>query len=806
LIIGRNKYLQFSPFPSHTTIFFYLLKECLLPIFLAFIILTVLVFSQQIARNLEFLISPFSTWQVSSGILTNLLPGVVIFTLPISLLVGMTIALSKLSSESEWVAMEALALRRGPRLLPFALLGTLGTLLLLQLTWNVAPRSVAQVRSLRELVTIDQAALQIRPRSFITNIPNHLLQIKSLDRQTGMWKGVLLIKQDPKTKNMQVVAAQRGFISREVSNNESSDSIGEIKLQDGVSIDKMLTPQAHESIAFKEYVYKLALNQKRSNTTDNPLSSGEITATSTSKLLRQSKSKLPQAEARQISIEIQRRFALSFACIFAVIVVCALNFQPGQRTTKNLTRLVIGFLFCVLYYSLLGVGQSWAVADKISVMTGLWLPSIASLLVLLLYIQLRPTLLIFWQKLQFQPKKPVFEPALVTANNEITAKPMNSKAKSKRTSLFINLVNYLLISEVTKYFLIALGILVATVLLFTMLDISPSLTKNNLSGSYAAGYLLLLSPQMIYYFAPFALLLGLIIAAAALARSGQLTVLFYYANSLPQLFLCILILSSLVLGTMYLIAEAVLPITNQEQDERFRRIKGRKDGDITSTIAFERKWIFDENGNVAGFKVLNPGTSSVQYDVLQFRLREEYQYFQEALFFPQAAADRTKLLTGTPAFRYQTDEIGLARLDSTPNLAAISLNLTSDELFRTPAFEASKMSFSQLKRYIRDVERVGLPITSLKMDKASRTTFPFACFSLACLALPLAFVQIKRSQKGSFQIVGAGIVLALLFWATMSLFETAGKNGLIPIDLAAWAPHGLYISLAAVLHAKLNAS
>ena len=116
------------------------------------------------------------------------------------------------------------------------------------------------------------------------------------------------------------------------------------------------------------------------------------------------------------------------------------------------------------------------------------------------------------------------------------------------------------------------------------------------------------------------------------------------------------------------------------------------------------------------------------------------------------------------------------------------------------------MSLTQLKQYIRDVERVGLSVTSLKMDKAQRLTFPVACLSLTCLAFPLAFAQIRRSQRGGLLMVGLGIVFALCFWAALSLFETAGKNGLIPIDLAAWAPHGLFISLAAVLHAKLNAT
>lgn len=804
MVIGRKVYPQFLrlrfSFP-YATIFFYLLKESLPPIFLSFSILTMLVFSQQIARNLEFLLSPFSTWQASSQILLNLLPGVIVFTLPISLLVGTTITLSKLSAESEWVAMEALALRRWPRVLPFALLGVLGTALLLQLTWQTAPRAVAELRNLRELITFDQAALQIRPRTFIKDIPNHLLQIKSIDRQTGMWKGVLLIKQDPQTKNMQVIAARRGIISKETAPNSEASPVVEIKLQEGVSLDKLLTPQQHESVSFKEYTYKLTLNQSRGQNGAAAGSPNEIGSRSTTRLLRQvSNNSLPANETKLIGVEIQRRFILSFACLFAIIVACLLNFSPGQRTAKNLYKLVVGFFFCILFYTSLSATQAWVLAGKLPAAGLMWLGGIFSLLMLILFWLVQPHLKNYLNRMT---RNLPLAPKAAKAGDKAVA-PAFGSAGPKLASFF-NLVNYLLLSEVAKFFVVALGILVGTVLLFTLLDISTSLSKNNIKVDYALGYLFLLSPQMAYYFAPFAVMLALVATAAALARTGQLGVLFYYAQNLPRILVSMLFFSLLVLGGMHLLSEVILPTTNREQDERFRRIKGRKTEDITSAIAFDRKWVLDQNENIAGFKVTNLGNRAEQFDVLQLRLKEENYYLQEILSYPQASANPDKTLYGIPTYSYSTDAAGLARLQATP-AQPTSLNLSTNVLFNTPPFEASKMSLGQLKLYIREVERVGLSVTSLKMDKAQRLTFPVACLSLACLAFPLAFAQIRRSQRGGLLMVGLGIVLALCFWAALSLFETAGKNGLIPIDLAAWAPHGLFISLAAVLHAKLNAT
>ncbi|NOT62434.1 MAG: YjgP/YjgQ family permease, partial [Acidobacteria bacterium] len=446
----------------------------------------------------------------------------------------------------------------------------------------------------------------------------------------------------------------------------------------------------------------------------------------------------------------------------------------------------------------LSAAQTWVLAGKLPSAGNMWLSCAISLLALIGFWYLQPHIKNYLNRITREI--PQYTPADKT-NTRAAAAPSSA---SKLTSLF-NLINYLLLSEVVKYFAVALGILVGTVLLFTLLDISSSLSKNNIKVNYALGYLFLLSPQMIYYFAPFAVMLALVVTAAALARTGQLGVLFYYTQNLPRLFVSMLLFSLLVLGGMHFLAEVILPTTNSEQDDRFRRIKGRTGGDITSAIAFDRKWVLDQNENVAGFKVTNPGQRAEQFDVLKLQLKEENHYLQEILAYPQASADADKMLSGTPSFTYTTDAAGLARLQTAPAQPS-SLNLTTDVLFKAPAFEASKMSLAQLKQYIRDVERVGLSVTSLKMDKAQRLTFPVACLSLACLAFPLAFAQIRRSQRGGLLMVGIGIVLALCFWAALSLFETAGKNGLIPIDLAAWAPHGLFISLAAVLHARLNAT
>jgi lipopolysaccharide export LptBFGC system permease protein LptF len=49
------------------------------------------------------------------------------------------------------------------------------------------------------------------------------------------------------------------------------------------------------------------------------------------------------------------------------------------------------------------------------------------------------------------------------------------------------------------------------------------------------------------------------------------------------------------------------------------------------------------------------------------------------------------------------------------------------------------------------------------------------------------------------------IALALVFWAILSIFEAAGKRSVIPISLAVWSPHALFLALAVTIQVRLQA-
>ena len=82
-------------------------QEVIPPILLAFVVLTFIVFSREFGRFTELLIKKNADSTTILKVLLCLLPSILVFTVPIAFLVGTLIGFSRLSSESEIVALRS---------------------------------------------------------------------------------------------------------------------------------------------------------------------------------------------------------------------------------------------------------------------------------------------------------------------------------------------------------------------------------------------------------------------------------------------------------------------------------------------------------------------------------------------------------------------------------------------------------------------------------------------------------------------------------------------------------------------------
>ena len=121
------------------------------------------------------------------------LPHVVVLTVPMSFLFGVLIALGRMNSDNEVIALQAggVALRRILR--PVLILALVLTAANASLTIWLLPEANRSLRELKMRLLQEGTTLgQIEPRVFHDEFPNVLLYVKDIDRASGYWKGVLL--------------------------------------------------------------------------------------------------------------------------------------------------------------------------------------------------------------------------------------------------------------------------------------------------------------------------------------------------------------------------------------------------------------------------------------------------------------------------------------------------------------------------------------------------------------------------------------------------------------------------------------
>lgn len=775
----------------------YLFKDALAPIFISFLILSSLVFFQQLSRNSEVLFSPLIGWKSAAQILISLLPPIITFTLPVAIAIGETIAIARLAADCEWIALEANSLGRISRFGPFLVIGILGFLLVLTLNWSLAPFSIAKLKDLRTILTSERAISQVKPQAFISEFPNHLIRVKSVNPMTGKWDGVILLRKDETTSEIQLLAAKSGSLTPLDENFESF----EVKLSNGVYIKNLLSINDHVTSAFKENTLKVIPAKQRSNafsleTKDSVQLMDMNTLISKARTTAEAPTKSTEYE-----LELCKRIANAFAAIFAAFCAVLLANHSRPRQTKRITILVACFVLLILFYASLTYGQNLAMKG---VILARW-AVLASCAVPFLALWLTHTALSknWFRSLTHAKEKPVAAPSLPKVPLDSTNTPSLSEDENNLPS--VNLGHFLVLSEFVQFLLIAIVLLSTTVLLFTMLDIAPSIAKNHIRIDFALGYLVKLAPQIIYYIVPFSVLIAVVAAATALARSGQLTVLVYYAPHPFRLVFPVVFVVLLVCGFVYFLSDAVLPFTNRDQDNRYRQIKNKSLEEVT--VAFDRQWVSDmETGTLYGYRLSNSGNQQA-LNALSIQLSNPNFYLSEITYLEglnSVESAGTGVSASPSMFRYQIGLDGLAKVEPLSS-QEIPKELREPKLiFNETYHEASKMTFKQLKAYIRQVEKTGLPTIGLRMELAQKYTFPIACLTLLFLALPICLIQIRRQHQSRLSAILISTSLALIFWAILSIFEAAGKRGTIPIQLAAWSPHALFLALAATIQLKLH--
>lgn len=736
-------------------------------------IFTFVIFMKDVTRIMELVVRNSAPAGAIAEIFAYTLPTVLTFTIPMGVLVGILIGLSRLAADSEVTAMRACGIGSGAFVRMLAPFGIAAWLLALFMTAYVAPRAEGALARLTDEMKGTQAAFEVQPRVFYEGFKNYVLYVQDATSGGGaaVWKKIFLA--DVSTPGApRVRTAERGVVTRQNEN--------EIMLHLERESEHQVNPKEPG-----EYV----INTSETVDMPLPLPSPESPAaqtqptrqTVTTVLWREAKGARDPRTTRAYLTEVQRRLALPTACLVLALVGIPLGLS-SKRGGKAM-GFVLTILVVLVYYVLLLEGVTLAQQGKIPPW-GVWAGNIAFLaagLVLLWKAERRPVEIGSWRG-AFQHIRHWLQRGPATA-------PTGDAVARARRKLFPARFPLILDDYILRDFLLYLGLIEAAflvlMLVFTFFELVGDIVRNRVALVVVGEYLANVTPYFIYQTLPLCVLLAVLVTFGLMQKGNEITAMKATGISIYRVVVPVFFIAAMLAAGLFFFDQLYLPYANKRQDALRNQIKGKP---AQTYLRPDRKWIFGQHNDIYyydfydsdrdQFGALTVFTFDPETFGIVRRIYATHAHWEPALNKWVLEQGWERSFNGSAIENYRKfDALTYADINEPP------------AYFKKEVKQSSEMSYAELKSYIEDLQQSGFDVVRLRVQLYRKFSFPLITFVMAILAVPFA---LRTGKRGAVAGVAVAVGIGVVYWVTSGLFEALGNVNQLPPSLAAWSPDVIF--------------
>ena len=785
----------------------YLVREIAGPLGLGFLVYTFILLIRFLFDSAEMIIRRGLDAGVVGEMLLFSLPNIVVLTIPMSLLFGILIAVGRLASDSELIALRSSGVSLMGLYRPILLVSGFFTLVNMALMVWALPWGNSSLVQLTTRIVTETVARQVEPRVFYPEFEGTLLYVFEMPPGTSRWQGVFLAQTLPTQKN-QITIAERG----ELKIDESGDRV----------VLELFDATTHEVDLGQPGTYQTSHNQRVERVLQDDLSAAQAASFAGVKKVRnQTLGELSatledpdsSAELRNMArIEIHKKFAIPVACL--VFGLCALPLGFNNRRGGKASGFALSIGVILVYYVLLNNGENAARFGKIPAWVGMWFPNLVLAVagVALLLRRNRDKSLIaarldqwlqqaMWTRLTaLQRRRRARRRERQAAREARRDSAAGGRAGSPHVVLrlprprlvFPNLLDRYVIRRFGFVFLL---VMFSGLSIYVVADLSETIEdviQNRVPQDVVLSYYRYLTLQIFYDIAPVLVLVTTLITFSLMARSNEVTALKALGVSLFRLAIpAVAAAGGVVLLSAYLQAE-VLPASNSRVARLKDVIKARETPRTFRRA--DRQWLFGQGRYVYNYLRYDPRSESLQR-LQVFEFDEEHRLVGR-LFAQRATYDEA---TG----RWLFDEGWARRFDgadvvdysrfSAPRLVDYP---ETPEYFDSEIKAPEQMDRDDLERYVAELEASGQAVPELRVQLYNKLAYPMISLVMALVAFPFAF---RLGRQGALYGIGLSVVLGIVFIGIYAFFSTLGETAALPPLVAVWSPNLLFSLLAVYL-------
>ena len=806
----------------------YILREVSYYALLGGVLFTFVLFTSRLRPLLEIVVRNSASLSDVSRLVLYFLPEALIVTIPMAVLVGILLGLSRLAADSEITAMRA----SGMGALDFVRIVSVVSVAALALglfnSIYVAPRAASALLQLEDSLKYAQASFEVEPRVFDEDFRNLVLFVQDVrpGNGTAIWRHVFLADVT-EPANPRVTTAEEAVVT--------SAGPGDLHMlmQDG---------GRHEISSNDPNQYNISTF----STTDLPIQNGSqddshisrsdtpILALSLTELVRREKNVvLPTGTAdtaanreratRAYRIEFNKRFSYPFACLVLMLVGVPLGLS-SKRGGKS-TGFVLTILLVFVYYFVSSVGIALATQGKLSPFVGVWGANFAFAIAGLLLLQqmsrggvalsLLSAIGVYIGRGIAHLRKQQPQRAEVDISMQLP-----QRLRSLLRIRFPLILDEYIMRAFASNVVLVLTSFSMLFIIFTFFELIGDIIRNRTPLVTVGDYLINLIPFIIYNVTPLCVLVAVLITFGGLARSSEFTAMKAAGFSLYRIVTPVLLLTAMIAVSLFVFDDFYVPAANRRQEALRSVIKGRP---AQTFLRPDRQWISGQSPNQqptempTQLSVRPPGLPETATDTdTPHRTTDParifyYQFFDpdrnvfanltvfefdpatftlERRIFAQAAhwdprVDRWLFENGWVR-SFSGETVGTYQpfvLTTFPDIHE------QPQYFKKEDRQSQEMNFTELSTYIDDLRQSGFDTRRLAVQLNRKIAYPLVTLVMAILAIPFALATGKRSGVAGFAVA---ILLAVAYLGVASLFEAMGNVNTLPAALAAWSPDLLF--------------
>jgi LPS export ABC transporter permease LptG/LPS export ABC transporter permease LptF len=760
-----------------------LFRNIIPPFVISLLVLTFVLFFQFIGNRSELLISKNASLDIILAIAGALLPQILIYSLPLSFLIGILIGLSGLSGESQITALRACGIPIRA-LLKFILLCALivGVVTALFST-IILPRANYTFARMIDRVSLTLATSLVRPRVFNEELPGIVFYIADLAADKQHWSRVFLVDNSNPSAPRTIIAQYGSWVG------DAANRRLQLHLDNGRSYSIDMDDPSKDNVGvFASTDIPINANAGTSSSSQMEPAPRKVAEQSTAFLWSDQREKPPSERIERL-VELHKRIALPFSVFpFALLgIALAAGSPKGSKTSGFALSLITVIVFYILFAN----GIRLAKVEKLSPLLGTWSANIL-LMAVALFLMARvehSSKIIHWLsgitwKLKRRTLGWSSQPEIQNGRPSVLAHTILQPSSYARFKFPKVLDSYISKGFFISFLwsLITCGTLFVLLTLFDLLD---DIIRNSISISGVIDYFVFLTPQILMIVIPMSVLLAILINFGILEKNSEVTAIKAGGWSLYRIAIPVFLIASALCLGLFLMQDYILPYANVRQESIRNIIKGRPP---QTSSRMQRKWIIGESSRIYNYEYFDGNQDSfVNLNVYDTDLATVQ--ILRRVYAARAHIDKNGTWTLEDGWirDYQSTQQGFRRIAAVTMHFPEKAGYFEREIFQPK--ESSKRTYLELKNYIGYLKKTGYNAAELQVELHKKVSFPLSCLIMAVLGIPFSF---STGKKGAFFGIGISIAIAISYWGISGVFEALGSYGLLIPILAAWAPNILF--------------